>query len=325
MKSIVCLSILLIAIAIIPFKSGAWGFFAHKRINRLAVYSLPPGMLVLFKPGLEYVTEHACDPDKRRYMIPAEGPRHYIDIDLYGTYPYPELPRNYRDALAKFGRDSLQSRGILPWHFEWMLARLTKAFDTTDTRYILKIATELGHYVADAHVPLHACSNHNGQFSQQEGIHGLWESKIPELVADADFNYWVGKARYIDDPGSFIWKVILESAAAADTVLRLEKQLSDSLPLQQKYSFTLRSNQLVYQYSEMYTRAYQELLGDMVQRRMRNAIFAVASCWYTAWINAGQPVLDKHFSPTATSAEETEIQKLNQHWRKGKIFGRNHE
>ena len=28
---------------------------------------------------------------------------------------------------------------------------------------ILRYAAELGHYIADAHVPLHASSNHNGQ------------------------------------------------------------------------------------------------------------------------------------------------------------------
>ena len=46
-------------------ESQSWGFWAHKRINRLAVFTLPPEMIVFYKTHLEYVTEHAVDPDKR--------------------------------------------------------------------------------------------------------------------------------------------------------------------------------------------------------------------------------------------------------------------
>ncbi len=42
----------------------AGGFFAHQRINRLAVFTLPPEMLVLYKPNLEYLSTHATDADK---------------------------------------------------------------------------------------------------------------------------------------------------------------------------------------------------------------------------------------------------------------------
>jgi len=43
-----------------------WGFFAHQKINYYAVFLLPPEMLVLYKPNIEFLTEHAVDPDKRR-------------------------------------------------------------------------------------------------------------------------------------------------------------------------------------------------------------------------------------------------------------------
>jgi hypothetical protein len=42
----------------------------------------------------------------------------------------------------------------------------------------------LGHYIGDAHVPLHTTSNYNGQKTNQHGIHGLWESRIPEQLFD---------------------------------------------------------------------------------------------------------------------------------------------
>jgi hypothetical protein len=68
-----------------------------------------------------------------------------------------------------------------------MLQRLTNAFREKDQARILKLSAEIGHYVADAHVPLHASTNHNGQLTGQEGIHAFWESRIPELLAEKEW------------------------------------------------------------------------------------------------------------------------------------------
>src|SRR3982750_1372715 len=77
-----------------------WGFFAHKQINYYAVFLLPPEMMVLYKPNIAFLTEHAVDPDKRRYAVAAEAARHYIDIDLYGKAPSLTLPRNWDSAVV---------------------------------------------------------------------------------------------------------------------------------------------------------------------------------------------------------------------------------
>ncbi|WP_343672333.1 zinc dependent phospholipase C family protein [Chitinophaga sp.] len=276
---------------LLPVIVMGWGFFAHQRINELAVFSLPPAMLLLYKPYQAYLKAHATDADKRRYIVAAEGPRHYIDIDHYGAPPYDWIPRSWQAALLQFGEDSLLQYGIVPWYIPQMMARLSKAFQNRDLDGILRLSADLGHYVADAHVPLHACSNHNGQFTGQEGIHGLWESRIPELLADASFNYWCGKAIYIRDVPTFVWQIVSSSASAADTVLKQEKDLSLRTPPDARYAYENRKGKLVRTYATSYTKAYQQLLGDMVERRMRAAIHAVASCWYTAWVDAGQPPL----------------------------------
>ena len=101
-----------------------WGFFAHKKINYYAVFLLPPELMVLYKPNISFLEEHAVDPDKRRYAVKDEAPKHYLDIDHYGTYPYPNLPRKWKDAVAKFGTDSLMEYGIVPWHIQTMLLGL---------------------------------------------------------------------------------------------------------------------------------------------------------------------------------------------------------
>jgi hypothetical protein len=312
-------AVLLLAI---QARSYCWGFYAHQRINYLAVFLLPPEMMVLYKQHIGFLSEHAVDPDKRRYAIPQEAPRHFIDIDCYGEAPFSNLPHKWADALARYKEDTLTDRGIVPWWVQVMQQRLTDAFKSKNQAQILKLSAEIGHYIADAHVPLHASSNHNGQYSGQKGIHAFWESRVPELLAETRWNFFIGKATYIPDTGDFIWKRVLESAAAADTVLRCEKELTANFPADEKYAFEARNELIIRQYSTRFSIAYDELLKGMIERRMRQSIYAVASFWYTAWVNAGQPDLkdlsDKDFTPAAIK----EFSDLNLSWKTGNAAGK---
>lgn len=299
-----------------------WGFFGHRHINYHAVFLLPPGMLVFFKKNIDFLTDHAVDPDKRRYAFAPEAPRHYIDMDRYGQFPFDSIPRKWKAAVDKFGEDSLNAHGIGPWWVNIMLARLTKAFELKDRFLILRYAAELGHYVADLHVPLHTSSNHNGQFTGQKGIHGFWESRIPELFAEKHWDFLIAPAIYIEDPLQFIWNRVLESAAASDSVLKLERELSGKFPLELKYSFEERNGIIIKQYSSIYTSKYNSLLNDMVERRMRRSIHSVASYWYTAWANAGQPDLSSIMDRQLTEEELKELDTLNQQWKMGVSGGK---
>jgi hypothetical protein len=316
---------LALALILLASPCFCWGFYAHKKINFYAVFLLPPQMLVFYKPNIEFITEHAIDPDKRRYAVKDEGPRHYLDIDYYGTYPFPELPHKWKDALAKYGEDTLMANGIVPWHVQVMLGRLTKAFKDKNFSAILKNSTEMGHYISDAHVPLHASSNHNGQLTDQKGIHGFWESRVPELLADKRFDFFIGKANYIKDPGEYIWERVLESALASDSVLKFEKKLSQQFPGNSKYSFEKRNDFVIKQYSTAYTEAYDKMLNGMVERRMRLSIYSIASFWYTAWVNAGQPDLKDIAHQQFSESDMKEFEKLDEDWHSNIIKGREHE
>lgn len=308
-------------------KAYAWGFYGHKLINHQAVFLLPPQMLVFYKKNIDYLTTHAADPDKRRRLLPYEAPRHYIDIDYYGQYPYSDLPRRWNDAIKKYTIDTLEANGIVPWWIQIMEKKLTDAFKEKDIAKILKISADLGHYVADAHVPLHASSNHNGQLTGQEGIHGFWESRIPELLAEKEWNFFIGQAEYIKNPLDFTWNRILESAAAADTVLKVEKALSLKIPTDQQYSFEKKNGKAVKQYSSYYTLLYNKALNGMVERRMQQSIYAVACFWYTAWVNAGQPDLSSLIiSTTANSNNISDsLDAIQDEWQHAKTVQRKKE
>jgi hypothetical protein len=316
---------LFIIFSLISIKSFCWGFYAHQRINYFAVFLLPPEMMVLYKPNIQFLSDHAVDPDKRRYAIAEEAPRHYIDVDFYGKYPYAELPRKYEDAVKKYSEDTVQANGIVPWWIQIMQQRLTNAFKEKNQAKILKLSAELGHYIADSHVPLHASSNHDGQYTNQKGIHGFWESRVPELLAEKEFDFMIGKAQYISNIADYTWSRILESGAAADTVLKYEAGLSNQFSPDQKYAFEIRNGKLTRQYSSAFTIAYNKKIGNMVERRMRESILAIASFWYTAWVNAGQPDLKKLTNNTFTEADLKEFETLNNSWKNSGLKGRSHD
>lgn len=359
-----------------------WGFVAHRRINQMAVYTLPPKLIIFYKKHIEYVEKHAIDPDKRRYASEQEAPRHYIDLDHYGTYPYDNIPRKWTSALAKFtevfvvsstndtlqlfgheivdfdqetlilkspavkaifGKDNIEldkkrylsfvrsniqkqfyelewvipsenldslfkttvftenypnafaekylsKYGIVPWHLERMLTRLTYAFKEKNLKKILRNSADLGHYVGDAHVPLHTTTNYNGQLTGQDGIHGFWESRLPELYGDK-YNFMVGKAEYIDDPNTYFWDIVMESHLLLDSVFFIEKDLTEQFSSDQKFCFETRGEQTVRTYCEAFSKAYHERMDGMVETRMRASIKTVGDVWLTAWVNAGQPDL----------------------------------
>ena len=121
--------LLLVGVALgMQLPSFCWGFYAHQKINYYAVFLLPPQMMLFYKKNIQFLSEHAVDPDKRRYAVAEEGPRHYIDIDFYGAYPFNALPRRWDSATLKYGEDVLMQHGIVPWWLQVMQQRLTNAF-----------------------------------------------------------------------------------------------------------------------------------------------------------------------------------------------------
>jgi hypothetical protein len=96
--------------------------------------------------------------------------------------------------------------------------------------------------------------------------------------------------------------------------LKYEQQLSNQFPADQKFSFETRNGIIVRQYSSSFSKAYDKLLKGMVERRMRQSIFAVGSFWYTAWVNAGQPDLSTLTNKNFSTEDLKEFEELNKAW-----------
>jgi len=269
-----------------PFESNGWGFLAHRYINESAVYLLPDPLRSVFLPRVAQLREQAVAADRRRAWDKEEGPRHFLDLDRWKDSVH--LPESWAEAVSCYGEDSLRAHGILPWHIERTYKRLVGAFQTKDLNSVLRIAGDLGHYLGDAHVPLHLCSNYNGQFTKQHGIHALLETRIPEYFMKG-MALPLRRPRWISSVRSRIWEVVHESAAPLDRVFACEKDCRARVPADLQTAPVVQGNRLQRKESMAFVGCYHDCLGGLMTDRLAQAICNLADFWFSAWVEAGQP------------------------------------
>jgi hypothetical protein len=128
----------------------------------------------------------------------------------------------------------------------------------------------------------------------------------------------MGKAKYLENP---LWQAFIlcrNSFKSADSVLKIQRQIDRAFPADKKYEIILRGKRQIKDYSAAYCKAYHQALKGMVQRRMRLALLNVGSYWYSAWVDAGQPDLNKLIDPALSladrqqAAREAALYKLGQ-------------
>lgn len=312
-RAIVATALLLVLILIPPLDAFTFGFVAHRKINRMAVFTLPPEMIGFFKHHIEYITERSIDPDRRAHAVVGEAQRHYIDIDHFGENPFEVMPRRWQDAVEKFTEDTLQLYGILPWHVGVMMNRLTRAFQDKDVDRILYNATHIGHYISDLCTPLHTTKYYNGRTPEQRGIHALWESRLVELYADS-YNFFVGRAEYIQSPLDRAWELVEESHAKVDTIYMVFDRLMQEMPPDVIFALEMRGQSTMRTYSRTFSHAMHEAMNGMVERQMQRAVKSVGDFWYTAWVNAGQPDLYRLERRSLSASHRRQLEREDQQY-----------
>ena len=278
MRQYLALLLILFYLPLLP-----WGFQAHKTINLDAIFLLPDSLYQFYRPYAHQIEEWATKADQRRYIVAHEGAKHYIDLDYYEhSSPLDTIIKSWKQLLTHQAIDTTFEHGVLPWNILDVYSKLVRSFEQKDTQAIIRISADLGHYVADAHVPLHTTSNYNGQLSNQHGIHALWETRLPELYL-ANYDLLLPAAFYIQNVDSFVWKLIDESYSAKDSVLKLEAELATQAL---RFGYERKNGRTIKVYNKSFCEGYHQLLNGMVEKRLTKAIHAVASLWYSAWIDA---------------------------------------
>jgi hypothetical protein len=264
-----------------PSPALAWGFETHKFIVSRAIDVLPDELRPFFQANRAFVVEHCIDPDLWRTAgFADEPPRHFLNMDAYGPYPFTGLPRDYDAAVAKFGRETLSTRGLLPWRAWEMSGNLGRAFErhqrgigsaAADVKFFAAI---IGHYAADAHVPLHAVVNYDGQLSAQNGVHYRFEEELFVRYGN-QLNVRPAPLQSIANVRDFVFDTLLESQQNVQALLTADREAIGNGRT----------------YDDRYFDAFFAMVRPMLEKRLSQAISGVASVIASEWDRAGRPAL----------------------------------
>jgi hypothetical protein len=226
---------------------------------------------------------------------------------MFGDSAAWKMPLDWAPAVAKFTKDSLLKYGYVPYWVVEMKQKLTQAFRSGNKDSILFYAADLGHYIGDAHVPLHTTVNYDGQLTNQKGLHALWESVVPEILIDQYELSSSHKAQYLPHPEIAIWNAVRHSYQLTTDVFAMEKKASESFTDATKYRIQIRNGKEVKYYTADFAKAYAKLLGNTINEQLKSSADLIADFWYTAWVDAGKPDLSalvtKPFSKKAFKRE----------------------
>ncbi len=286
---------------------GSWGFMVHRTVNQLAIYQLPKQMQPFFYVYKDSLVYNAPRPDQRRNTDKDEGHRHFIDMEYFGPSPFDSVPHQWDAAAAKYSIDTMKTYGTLPYAVVATQQKLTQAFKNKNRDSILFYAADLGHYVADAHVPLHTSLNYDGQLTGQQGMHDLWETTVPEAVISSYNISSKHRAKYLPDPTKAIWDIIEHTHSLLPDMFAKEIEVSKNFTDSTKYRWQERWGRMRRFYSAPFARAYNEALGTTINDQLIASSESLANFWYTAWVDGGKPDLSKIMTrPYAKSAFKIE-------------------
>ncbi|WP_281239597.1 zinc dependent phospholipase C family protein [Flavobacterium praedii] len=309
----------------IAFVTLSWGIFGHEHINNSAVMALPKPLQTFFYNHVDFITQESTVPDLRKYTLrdKSENPRHFMDLENFGAVD--SIPLSFDVAKKKYDEKFLSSNGILPWYIQETMTKLTKAFKDKRKTEILFLAADLAHYIGDANMPFHTSANHDGQLTNQKGIHSLWESRLPEMFGK-NYNFYTGEAKYIENIEKATWDMLKDSHSLVEPTLLIDRKLRERFTPETMYDKDEKGNIAKNKFNDMvhskeYVTQFHTDLNGMVESQMRKAIVATANFWYTAWVNAGKPNLDDMDSKELTNRNKKNLKNDLKLWKTGKLFG----
>jgi hypothetical protein len=284
--------VLLTTLLFLPSSVSAWGFDAHRFIAERMIALLPPELRPLFEARKAFIVERAIDPDLWRNVgWEQEPPNHFLDMDYeaFGPYPFNGLPRDYSAAIQKFGKEVVDTQGLLPWRTAEFYGRLQREFEslkrTSPPGYALDnialYSAIIAHYVSDGHVPLHAVVNYDGQLTDQRGLHSRWES---ELFTRNRSTLTIAPPSIppVAAPRDFMFETLLASNRDAANVLESDKTATAGRDF----------------YDDAYFAAFAKGTLPTLERRLNTSIAAVAAMITGAWEQAGKPAVPTEFPRT---------------------------
>ena len=267
----------LIAGIVLVLLLAAWGATGHRIINSSAIVHLPASMK-FFIQNAAFLAQHASDADGRKggdnqkpYIL-QEGPRHFIDIDSYPEFASKSVPESFSAVIAKYDSATVFNIGVVPWAAVWMLDSLTAQLKRGDTLDALQSAADLGHYVGDAHQPLHNTKDYDGRSSApgSSGIHSRYETSMINSY-QSQITIQPDTVQYIANPIDFMFSIVYQSNSYVDSIY-----IADAYAQQVGGG---HSSQTYYDTLWSRTKGFTTL-------QIQRATVRYADLLYTAWTNS---------------------------------------
>jgi hypothetical protein len=276
---------LLVLLSLLPSMAGAWGGDVHRLINRSAVECLPPDFQAFdqWAGSLEQLSTAA---DERKDYVSTEGQRHYIDIDDYPEFFTGTLPHDYQTMVASYGAYRVIGNGTLPWAIDETYRNMVAAFQAQNWTQVVALAADIGHYVGDLHNPLHDTTNYDGDETGQSGIHSRFESRMTDR--------YMSFLTPSPEQAVVVHNVLDTAFDWIDGVYPgVEVILDADLAAKAEAGGSTRS--------DLYYQTLWSEVGQHTDFWIQSATVRVASLWYSAWIEAGSPILPGTSSVQAVS------------------------
>jgi hypothetical protein len=269
---------LVLTVALSPSLVLAWGNSANRMVVNRAVETLPQEVRPFFDANRAILLLHVNDPfgTPDKMLTPAERRNQFLFLDKYGRFPFDQLPRSYKAAVAKFGKSKLESNGLLPWQVGVYSAKLTDAMREGKWEDAKLFAAILANYVAAAHDPFNTTDNMDGHLSAQNGVNERFGSALVDRYSSYFFMR-PNDATFIADPTDHAFEACLSSHSAVEAILNADREARRGLNA----------------YTDEYYDHFYNQAGALLIRQLSEAATDVGSYWLTAWKNAGQPQLPR--------------------------------
>ena len=256
----------------------AWGDKGHRIINGAMLKTLPPELQAYYAGREDYLREHASDPDVWRSHDRKEGSRHFVDSEIYGGAA--KVPLTIEQAIQQVGSEAFIKNGQLTWVIQDRWKDLVEAFQTGDRDKIAFATAILGHYVGDAHVPLHSTRNHDGQETGQKGVHSRWESGLVERYV-VEANLKLRPAKVDPEVMAAPWKWLRTSYLLAPQILASDQEAERTTSMNRRG--TRRDG--------AYWPIFWAEQGKTVEQCLEQSSEALGDLVLSAWVQAGKPLL----------------------------------
>jgi hypothetical protein len=240
----------------------------------------------LFSKHRGTVVQQTMGPDYRKDLDPEEPSRHFIDLELYGEFPFSDLDLNYDRLVDRWGKEKVEKNGTLPWVVQRTFEQLTEAFLRQDLEQILLYSADLSHYVGDLHQPFHTTKNFDGRLTGQLGIHSRFESDLVNLHLE-QVSFSKAAPTHLGPVTGQLHDVAVESYQWVDDILLADRRVVSELEIDRR-QYLGKANKGK-KYPDQYFKRMFDEVGGLLGNRLNQAAYRVASLWWMAWEKAGQP------------------------------------